>query len=299
MTSQPTESDRPLPAVPGVRHEYVDAGGLRMHVAIAGADHDETVVLLHGWPEHWYCFRHLIPKLAGKYRVVVPDLRGFGWTDAPRAGYGKDQLGADVVHALDALGIDDFYLVGHDWGGFAGYHVALAQPQRVIALVAMNTGHLWLKPGTAGAPWRLAYQPLLATPVIGRRLFLKLMLAGLARNCEQRGAWDPQARASFLGQFDEPARARATVGLYRSFVTREAPAILRGRYRGRVLEMPVLAIHGRDDPVIDEGIFAGLDAAAPDLEIALVDGAGHFVAEEAPDTVLDVLLPFLTSNSRR
>ena len=110
---------RPLPELPGVEHRFVDAGGVRLHVAEAGDG--EPVVLLHGWPEHWWTWRHLIPGLAERYRVICPDLRGFGWSDAPRRGYEKEQFAADVAELLDSLDLHDVRLVGHDWGGVAGF----------------------------------------------------------------------------------------------------------------------------------------------------------------------------------
>src|SRR5687767_14115632 len=87
-TAQPIS--RPFPEVQGVSHRFVDAGGLHMHVAEAGEG--EPVVLLHGWPQHWYEWRRQIPALAQHYRVICPDLRGFGWTDAPASGYEKENL---------------------------------------------------------------------------------------------------------------------------------------------------------------------------------------------------------------
>ncbi|MBJ7291840.1 alpha/beta fold hydrolase, partial [Williamsia sp.] len=107
---------RPLPHVDGVEHQYVDAGPLRMHVAVAGPADAPPLLLLHGWPQHWYLWRDVIPAVSDRYRVIAPDLRGFGWTDAPPGGYRKERLATDILALLDALGIDRVRLVGHDWG---------------------------------------------------------------------------------------------------------------------------------------------------------------------------------------
>src|SRR6059058_6686702 len=95
-----------FPAVEGVEvtHRYVDIGGLRMHVAEAGEG--EPLVMLHGWPQHWYLWRHQIPELSKRYRVICPDLRGFGWSDAPAGRYEKETLAADLIALLDALGLE-------------------------------------------------------------------------------------------------------------------------------------------------------------------------------------------------
>jgi pimeloyl-ACP methyl ester carboxylesterase len=102
-----------LPAVEGVTHRWVQARGLTFHVAEAGGGED-PVLLLHGWPQSWYEWRSLMPALADRHRVVAMDLRGFGWSDAPRRGYEKENLADDVLAVLDELGIER---VGHDWGG--------------------------------------------------------------------------------------------------------------------------------------------------------------------------------------
>src|SRR5690554_3979194 len=93
-----------LPHVAGVRHRFVDLPGLRMHVAEAGSG--EPVLLLHGFPQHWWEWREVIPGLAERYHVIAPDLRGSGWTDAPHAGYWRDQLRDDVLALLDELGLE-------------------------------------------------------------------------------------------------------------------------------------------------------------------------------------------------
>jgi pimeloyl-ACP methyl ester carboxylesterase len=87
------------PPLPGVEHRYVDVRGLRLHVAQAGAG--PPLVLLHGWPQHWYCWRHLIGPLAQRYTVLAVDLRGWGWSDAPPDSYAKRTFAADVLPLLD------------------------------------------------------------------------------------------------------------------------------------------------------------------------------------------------------
>ena len=118
-----------MPHVEGVSHRYVEAGDLLMHVAEAGSG--PVMVMLHGWPQHWYEWRHLIPQLAKHRRLLMPDLRGFGWSEAPPGGYKKEEMAADVASALDALEIEEYELVGHDWGAYIGFLLALREPQRV------------------------------------------------------------------------------------------------------------------------------------------------------------------------
>src|SRR5688500_7961534 len=99
-----------IPDLPGVTHRTVDVDGLAVHVAEAGEG--PPLVLLHGWPQHWWCWRHVVPLLADSYRLVMPDLRGHGWTEAPSGGYDKEQLATDLLGTLDVLGLDEVGLVG-------------------------------------------------------------------------------------------------------------------------------------------------------------------------------------------
>ncbi len=88
-----------MPDVDGVQHRFVDVEGIRLHVAEAGEG--EPLLMLHGWPQNWFMWRHLVPALGGRYRLLMPDLRGFGWSDAPASGYGTERLATDdrCMHA--------------------------------------------------------------------------------------------------------------------------------------------------------------------------------------------------------
>src|SRR4051794_34454840 len=108
----------PLPEVAGVDHRYANVSGVRLHYAEAGAG--DPVVLLHGWPQHWWMWRDHIGPLAERFRVIVPDLRGHGWSGKPRSSYRKTEMLADVLGLLDRLGLERVRLVGHDWGGWVG-----------------------------------------------------------------------------------------------------------------------------------------------------------------------------------
>src|SRR5436190_9552853 len=112
-----------MPQVDGVTHRFVEVraedGPLSVHVAEAGEG--PPLLLLHGWPQHWWCFRHLIPQLSERFRVIAPDLRGLGWSDAPPEGYEKRQLAGDILELLDHEGLARVSVMGHDWGGFVAF----------------------------------------------------------------------------------------------------------------------------------------------------------------------------------
>jgi pimeloyl-ACP methyl ester carboxylesterase len=281
---------REFPHVDGVEHRFVEANGLRFHVAEAGDPEAEPIVLVHGWPQNWYEWRELIGPLAESRRVVCPDLRGLGWSDAPADGYSKEQLADDLLAILDVLGIERTALVGHDWGGWTGFLACLREPERFEGFLACSIPPPFAKRTLRStlSTWRLAYQLPLASPFGDR------VAAGLAemrneglRKIAQFEAWDDQARDVFLGQFAEPEIARATIGYYRTFLLRELPAVARGRYDGARLEVQTRLLFPANEAVMSPAMTEIPDGAAHDFEVEIVPGAGHFIVDEMPELVLD------------
>lgn len=287
-----------MPAVPGVRHSWVRAGDVTLHVAEAGEG--PPLVLLHGWPQHWYMWRDVIPALAVDHRVICPDLRGFGWSDAPRRGYDKETLARDVIALLDALGIERVRLAGHDWGGWAGFLVCLLAPERVERFVAFNIPHPFTSRGPRAALtlWRFAYQVPLALPLFGPWFSRWLSRRDDAFARRAGMPWDALETATFLGQFAEPARARAAAGIYRSFMTTDMPRSLSARYRRMRLSTPALIVHGTDDPVVRPVHLEGYEPFADDLRVELVPGVGHFIVDERPDLACARLRSFLAEDTQ-
>jgi pimeloyl-ACP methyl ester carboxylesterase len=276
-----------LPQVDGVSHRTVRARGLDFHVAEAGSG-DDVVLCLHGWPQHWYEWRHLMPALAEGHRVLALDLRGFGWSDAPGDGYEKENLASDVLAVLDELGLERVKLVGHDWGGWIGFLLCLRAPQRLERFLALNIVPPWITARAGiGHAWRFWYQQLILAPGLGYRLhrsgsFVPRVLVG---GSEKRDVWDEETLRVFGDRFTEPARARAAVQMYRVFNWRELMPILRGRYAEQRLTVPTRLVFGSDDFVLRPEMLAGYEQHADDMEVELVPSCGHFIADERPELV--------------
>ena len=291
--------DRALPQLPGVEHEFIDASGLRMHVASAGPADGEPVVLLHGWPQHWFAWRHLIGPLAERYRVICPDLRGFGWTEAPRGSYLKSELAADVIALLDVLGLERVRLAGHDWGGFAGFLICLEAPERVSHYAVAGMTHPWVRPqpGLGAAlktAQRLSYMALISAPVVGKQVIQRL--PGFTRTVLRSSSvhpdetWTACELDEYVRQWREPDRAAACVAIYRSFVTRELRELASGAFRERRMEMPALLFCGVADPVVRPDALGGYEKNAPNMRIEVIPDAGHWLPEEAPEAMLAGML---------
>ncbi|HET7417938.1 MAG TPA: alpha/beta hydrolase [Solirubrobacterales bacterium] len=286
-----------LPHVDGVTHHWVKARGLDFHYAEAGSG-DDVVLCLHGWPQHWYEWRHLMPALADRYRVIALDLRGFGWSEAPKDGYEKENLVDDILAVLDELGIDRLKLVGHDWGGWLGFLLCLREPERFERYLSLNILPPWTS-ARAMAPqlWRFWYQWLISTPGIGYQLhrsgkFVPKVLVG---GSVVKAAWDNATIHAFSDTFEQPDRARAAVQMYRTFTLREAPEIMRGRYADARLRVPTLLLFGTGDAALNHELLAGYERHADDMQLEKVDGCGHFIVDEKPDLVAEKARAFLSS----
>jgi pimeloyl-ACP methyl ester carboxylesterase len=289
---------QPLPEVEGVSHHTVEARGVQFHYAEAGGGED-VVLCLHGWPQHWYEWRALMPALADRHRVIALDQRGFGWSEAPEDGYEKESLADDLLAVLDALGIEPVKLVGHDWGAWIGFLLCLKAPQRFERYLAMNILPPWTSiRQMAPHLWRFWYQWLILSPGVGYRLHAsgkfvpKVLVGGSVR----REVWDDATLRAFSDKFTEPARARAAVQMYRVFNLREAPEMARGRYANARLAVPTKLLFGTGDRALRHEILAGAEAQAEAMEVERVEGCGHFIiVDERPDLVAERAREFFAS----
>jgi pimeloyl-ACP methyl ester carboxylesterase len=282
-----------MPQVAGVRHRDVDLGEVRLHVAEAGSG--PPLLLLHGWPQHWWSWRRLIPALARRYHVIVPDLRGWGWSSAPPGAYAKATWARDMLALLDADGLDRVRVIGHDWGGYVAFLMALMAPGRIERLVALDVAPPWLsggpRPRHVLIPALASYQVLVGTPVLGPRT----MTAGRAfvRGIIRAGSgpdvdWSDAELDVYADVLREPARAAASSACYRTFLTRELPGAISRGDRSEELRVPSLLVMGGRS-----ALRLVLDPRpGPNLQVATIPGAGHFLPEEAPDAVLAHALPF-------
>ena len=282
-----------LPDLPGVEHREVQAGAVKLHVAEAGSG--PPLLLLHGWPQHWWCWREVLPKLAEQYRVIVPDLRGWGWSEAPPGDYAKPTFANDILALIDAEGLDQVKIVGHDWGAYTAFLLALEHPDRIERMVTLDIVPPWR--GRPQSPLRalptiLAYQGVVATPVLGPltmtsspRFIRSIVLLGSG----DKKHWSHEELDVYAERLREPARARASSACYRTFLTRELPVLNRTRHSRSELKVPTLLLMGSKSI-----LKHALDRRpTPNLEIQWVADAGHFLPEEAPERVLESGLPFL------
>jgi pimeloyl-ACP methyl ester carboxylesterase len=278
------------PEIDGVTHRYVDVPGVRLHVAEAGEG--PPVLLLHGWPQHWWIWRKVIPALAENHRVICPDLRGFGWSEAPAGRYEISELATDIVALLDELGHERVDLIAHDWGGYTGFLLCLNEPERIRNYLALGIVHPWFEPPklSPAALQRTAYQFLLASPLIGESVLR--FVPGFVKLALRRGAhpdmhWSEEELDCYAESFRSRDHALAASHIYRSFLLRELPRLKKGHHRSQRSSVPTRILAGEADPVIRADILAGFEPYADDMSVEEVKGCGHFIAEEKPELVIE------------
>lgn len=290
-----------MPQLPGVRHRFVNAGGLKTHVAVAGDG--EPVILLHGWPEHWYAWRHVIPRLADRHRVYAPDLRGFGWTDIAWKGFEKENMAQDVVRLMDALKLERARVVGHDWGGWIAFILALRHPERVEQLVAIGAAPPWPRPtpGNLLAARHLRHMVTLAAPFAAQRLLQRdpgYVRRLVRRLSVRRDGFTKEDFRIYARDLKSPTRARASALVYRTFLLRELVPVLAGRYRKLRLETPALVLHGGRDRATPARFSAKQERHAASMRVEVVPDAGHYLPEEQPELVAEKLIEFFQEVAR-
>jgi pimeloyl-ACP methyl ester carboxylesterase len=267
--------------------------GVRLHYAEAGARDAPPVVLQHGWPQHWWMWRGLIPALAERYRVIAPDLRGHGWSEKPAGDYRKEELMLDSIALLDYLNIERTRWVGHDWGSMAGLLASLRHPDRIEQFVCTSFPHPWPRersiPRLISSGW---YQLVLSAPGLGKLAIAKLgFTQQMLQGGRRRGRFSDAEIEAYMSVIREPDATEASMRMYRHFLLREAVPLAKGSLDDARLTVPTRWIVGEHDPVAGH-MDDGWREHADDMTVEKVPGVGHFLPEEVPDLLRERVLDF-------
>jgi len=291
------------------RHRFISANGARFHVAEAGAG--PLVVLLHGFPQMWWCWRGQLPALAAAgYQAVALDLRGYGASDKPPRGYDTQTLAADVAAVVRSLGADDAVVVGHDWGGWIAWSMPALQPEVTRAVAALSMAHpLQLERALRRSPAQLrASRHILGyqVPIAPERALTRdaatvpgLLAAG-GHDWPRSDASGRRLVQAYVDAMRVPFVAHSAMEYYR-WVFRSTVRADGRAFRGAVhrpVTVPVLQLHGAHDGVVLPATarVSRRWAAGPYRYEELP--AGHFLPEERPDDVTRLLLEWLASLPR-
>lgn len=271
-------------------------GGTSLHYRTAGTG--PALVLLHGVPKTGYHWRHLVPKLSSRYTVVVPDLRGLGDSDRPADGYDSATMSDDIAELMSHLGHQEYAVIGEDWGAVIGYQLAARHRDRVTALVFTEA----LFPGFGFEE----HTALTAENVAGMHLWHlgfyfqpdvpEMLIAGHERELitymikSERARPDsatPDAIDEYVRCYSMPGGIRAMLSIYRAMLV---DAEQNRQAARRKLDIPVLALGGSQ--FVGDRCESQMRLMARDVTGHVFD-AGHDLAEEVPDEMAEVVLPFL------
>jgi len=274
---------------------------VQLHVQVAGPDDGSLVVLLHGFPEFWYGWRHQIPVLAeAGYRVLIPDQRGYNRSGTPRAvgAYDLDLLASDVCALIDAAGRDRAAVVGHDWGAMVGWYLAHTHPERLRRLAVLNVPHPRVFRDTLrSSPAQLlrsTYALIFQLPALPEWLLGRndgQLLAALLRGSSHPGTFDDTDLAIYRQAWRRPGRLRGMLNWYRAAGRRA----LRTAPPSAPVEVPTLVVWGAQDVALSRRMAAPSAAMCVDSRLEIIDTATHWVQHDAPDLVNRHLLDHLAA----
>jgi len=282
--------------------------GVTLNVALAGPDDAPPVILLHGFPESHRTWRGIVPLLQGQFRLVMPDQRGFGGSDAPSEvdEYRIDKVIADLFALADALRIGDFALVGHDWGGAAAWAAAIKGDSRITRLAIINAPHpvIFQRSLIEDAQQRAASQYITAFRTPGFEAAVEAMGfdtffdKSFAKHVDL-AAIPADERAQYIAEWSQPGTLTGMLGWYRASqiivpppgVTVPLPDWLLGAFP-KIL-IPVRVIWGMEDKALLPLQLDGLERLVDEVEVVRLPGVGHFAPWEAPGQVAEALAPFL------
>jgi pimeloyl-ACP methyl ester carboxylesterase len=287
--------------------------GVTLNVGFAGSEEAPPVILLHGFPESHRTWRGLVPLLSDRFRLIMPDQRGFAGSDAPKdvAEYTTYKIVADLFALVDRLGLDRFALVGHDWGGAVAWAAALRGDLRLERLAIINAPHpvIFQKSLIEDADQRLASQYITAfrTPgfetaveVMGWETFFDKSFGGHV----DLALIPPEEKAEYLAEWTQPGVFTAMLNWYRAAQVMVPPPSITVPLPDFLLKafpkvrVPTLVVWGMKDKALLPIQLDGLDTLVEELAIHRIADAGHFVPWEKPDAVAAALGPFLDGAER-
>jgi pimeloyl-ACP methyl ester carboxylesterase len=282
---------------------YAELEGIRLHYAESGSENDDLVILLHGFPEFWYSWRHQLAALAGRYHVVAPDMRGYNLSDKPSRieDYRIDVLVEDVVGLIKFFGASRAAIVGHDWGAGVAWAVARKYPERVSKLAVMQVppAAAWRANITFRQLLRSWYMFFFQVPALPEWLIRRKNLSGLDRTFRERvfrtNTFSDSDVESYKQAMRQPGALTAAINYYRANVG----SIFRGSRddspkKQDGIEVPTLFIFGEQDFAIIPETVRNVQnyVNGPYREVRIPD-SGHWVQNEAVAEVNSALIDFL------
>ncbi|MEL7507305.1 MAG: alpha/beta hydrolase [Cyanobacteria bacterium J06554_1] len=277
-------------------HGKITTNGIQLHYVTQGEG--PLMLLLHGFPEFWYSWRHQIPEFARDHKVVALDLRGYNDSDRPqsRSAYHMDELVADVKGAIASLGYDRCILVGHDWGGAIAWQFVYRYPAQVDRLIILNLPHpakfaqglrTWQQ---LARSWYILFFQLPLLPEL-------LLQANLSRSMEQtfrgmaidKSAFSDADIKAYTTALAKPGALTAALNYYRNLL----PLLLSPTDWPILFKTRTLMIWGENDVALGKELTEGTEDYVQDFQIRYIPNCSHWVQQEQPQLVNQYIRTFL------
>ena len=277
------------------QHAYITTNGVKLHYVTQGEG--DLMLMLHGFPEFWYSWRHQIPEFAKNYKVVALDLRGYNDSDKPadKSAYVMDEFIRDVEGVIKGLGYDKCILVGHDWGGAIAWNFAYAHPEMVERLIILNLPHPAKFAEGIRNPQQLlrsSYMFFFQIPWLPEFLIqssdyqpIETAIKGMAVN---KSAITKEDLEAYKDAAAKRGAMTATLNYYRNIFQQRMTS-----QDWSVLEVPTLMIWGEKDTALGKELTYGTEAYVRDFQIKYIPDCSHWVQQEQPQLVNQYMREFL------
>ncbi len=291
-----------------MRSRYVTTNGIRLFCLESGPVDGPLVLLLHGFPEIAYSWRHQLSVLGeAGYHVVAPDLPGYGRSDKPDVTYDCDWINACLMGVVDAYGADRVVIAGHDWGGLLVWIIARQYPARIAGVIGVNTPDL---PRSPMPPVQLMFK-VLETPIYimqfqergvaewvlgtwgrGSDDFIDMIFGMTTQNAD---AFPPAVLDVYKDAFRPAGALTPPIEYYRNL---DRNWELTTPIADRTVDVPCLMISAADDPVLTPAMTAGMEERVPNLERVVIEDCGHWTQQERPGETNEAMLTYLNKLDR-
>ncbi len=284
-----------------MEHLSAQVNGITLHYVKAGSG--PLLVLLHGFPQYWYTWRHQIPILSEHFTVIAPDLRGYGESEKPLhvSDYSAKTIAKDITGLIHELGFQKAHIVGHDWGGAVAWKIAQTEPERVDHLAVLNCPHPYIFAKTLKSSltqlkksWYLFFFQLPYLPEWmfrrGGRKFLSKLFRGSA---VRRSTFEDKDIDNYFNALQSPGALTAAFNYYRA-AFRNSPT---GEELKKKISAPTMLIWGEEDRALGKELTLGMESLfSGPFKIEYIPQCSHWVNEEEPAKVNSLLLEFLKND---
>ena len=287
-----------MKADPRITFDYADVGDVTLHYAVAGKG-ERLVILLHGFPEFWYSWRHQLVDLSESYTVVAPDLRGYNLSDRPSniPAYTLEKLTADVVGLVHHFGKENAAVIGHDWGAAIAWATAVRHPEVIWKLAALQVppADIWKRNQTAKqffASWYMFFFQLPLIPEwLSARNDFGLLVDSLRKSTVNKAVFTDEDIEEYKQAWAKPRALTAMINYYRANIVAR---LLRTGSKALPIQAPTLFVYGeKDHAVLPQTVRGVGDAVSGPFREHRIPNSGHWVQQEARDEVTAVLRDFL------